>query len=185
MKNFKEVLVFSLITDKPSPLVLNLENKLELDEVLSTYGGVYQIYLHFLSNDEIKKGDWYVHENKVYKSTGTWDTNIQYQISALRYDFHDSKNCKKIIASMDKSLKLPNIPTSFIKKYIEEYNKGNIIKSVNIDITDGILSIEPNKETWDDIFQNFANSTGKNVVFLDKGFEPWIKENYNVPTKIS
>ena len=40
---------------------------------------------------------------------------------------------KKIIASTDTSLGLPQPSTAFIEKYISEYNKGNVIEKVMVD----------------------------------------------------
>jgi hypothetical protein len=82
--------------------------------------------LFVLSDDEIKKGDWYIFKNKVFRSD---DNSI------------DNDHCKKIIATTDTSLRIPRenshpnsiwkldgalLPQpsqSFIEKYVEEYNK--------------------------------------------------------------
>jgi hypothetical protein len=97
-------------------------------------------HLYFFSDDEIKDGDWMINTNG--------DTLLKY----------DSKNegdgtwrefWRKIIATTDKLLikhnytdvhRLEDIETyvpqpsqSFIEKYIEEYNKGNIITDVLVE----------------------------------------------------
>lgn len=46
-------------------------------------------------NNTIKTGDYYVHDNIKYLCTGRWATDIQYQISALKYDFHKESECTK------------------------------------------------------------------------------------------
>lgn len=84
-------------------------------------------HLLILSDEEIKEGDW------VYSNKGT--LNIQ-QVS--QKTFHDKRNYgwKKIIATTDKSLGLPEPPQSFITKYVEEYNKGNVITDVMVEYDD-------------------------------------------------
>lgn len=90
-------------------------------------------HLYFLSDEEIKDGDWYydltykqVFRNKAGKNT-------------------PSDNWKKIIVTTDKSLevvskginpvyeKLPQPSQQFIEKYVEDYNKGNIITDVMVE----------------------------------------------------
>jgi len=98
-------------------------------------------HLYILSDDEIKEGDWY--HNSI-------DNSIK-QTSDWIY----VSTCKKIIATTDKSLILhdnsknnkcfgtqlsgkcshilPQIPTSFIQYFIEQYNNGNVITKVNVE----------------------------------------------------
>jgi hypothetical protein len=110
-------------------------------------------HLYFLSDEEIKEGDWYLVElfKITGKSTGlyiekcaklddVWCNNFDV-ISTRHKD-----NCKKIIATTDKSLVitkdlgeisrediLPQPSQSFIEKFVEEYNKGNIITEVMVE----------------------------------------------------
>lgn len=98
-------------------------------------------HLYFLSDDEIKEGDWYVDDTNTIRKAITSDPD--YWKVRPKY--------KKIIATTDTSLKienpiakksaggdnwyisLPQPSQSFIKKYIEEYNKGNIITDVMVE----------------------------------------------------
>ena len=107
--------------------------------------------LYIISNDEIKEGDWVVYENKMIYQ------NNYGEISSVIGD-EDSirKYCKKIIATTDESLyykdssknpkqymgsyismtfgeNLPQPSQQFIEKYIEEYNKGNVITDVLVE----------------------------------------------------
>ena len=50
-------------------------------------------------------------------------------------------NWRKIIATTDESLSLPQLSQQFIEKYIEEYNKGNII-------TEGLVEVEVDLENY-------------------------------------
>jgi len=87
-------------------------------------------HLYFLSNKEIKEGDWFViftNDKPVAISKGIFD-----------------KDCKKIIATTDKSVYhieggssirkfLPQPSQAFLEVFVKEYNKGNVIKEVMVE----------------------------------------------------
>lgn len=97
-----------------------------------------RFHLYFLSDEEIKKGDWYV------------KNGVSVHQSAENGDY---KNCKKIIATTDKSLssllephrdqygdmrhnkfqELPAPSKSFIEKFINDCNKYNVITEVLVE----------------------------------------------------
>ena len=102
-------------------------------------------HLYIVSNEEIKEGDWYVIVQ---------DSKKGYQVatkpaSKEEVSLQNKFNCKKIIATTDLSLNkyplnttdknfkdfitLPKPSDSFIKNYIEEYNKGNVITKVLVE----------------------------------------------------
>ena len=74
-------------------------------------------HLYIISDDEIKEGDW------------KYDTKLNMVIQHRSY----TDGCKKIIATTDSSLGLPYPSQQFIQKYIEEYNKGNVITDVLVE----------------------------------------------------
>lgn len=102
--------------------------------------------LYFLSDEEIKEGDWCY--DKVL--------NIVFQTDKYT-DFkyvNQTDNVSKVIATTDKSLSktiksnyiqfgdkveetkiefLPQTPQSFIEHFVSEYNKGNIITEVEVE----------------------------------------------------
>jgi len=115
-------------------------------------------HLYILSDEQKKEDDWFIHPDsscfdKECKeiSTGGYeilqvtktDTNFVYHSAMMA--INKSKNIKKIIATTDKSLtinitrilgvtrELPQIPQSFIKHFVSEYNKGNIISEVMVE----------------------------------------------------
>jgi len=134
-------------------LLLDMES--ELHRVLPS--GKYQ-HLYFLSNNEIKEGDW-VYSNckhtslekdnyRVFKCTRIGNTGIVFGEIGDTLVSSDSINwCKKIIATTDRSLKidnwgkvsgvfddgLPQPSQSFIEKYIKEYNNGTRITEVLVE----------------------------------------------------
>jgi len=106
-------------------------------------------HLYILSDEEIKEGDWCMELERY----SIQDDNIEdcFPYTSVGEDHEDNM---KIIASTDKSLKLyesetlakasgfslktdditlPQPTDAFIQKYIEEYNKGNIITRVLVE----------------------------------------------------
>ncbi len=76
--------------------------------------------LIIISDNEIKENDWFYNENtkSIFKSINKPNFEGEF----------------KIISSSNSKLNLPLIPKSFIEYYISEYNKGNIIEEVGIEI---------------------------------------------------
>ena len=90
-------------------------------------------HLYIISDDEIKKGDWKL------------DIFMDNPKPILADKNYSSVFTRKIIATTDTSLKTPleyyglndvaqlPQPSQFITKYIEEYNKGNVITDVLVE----------------------------------------------------
>ena len=109
-------------------------------------------HLYIISDDEIKEGDWHLNADK-----NVVTNTIRYTLckaTKIKLDFikklqEKGSDCKfyKIIATTDTSLKinselsnsnsikfqLPQPSQQFITKYIEEYNKGNVITDVLVE----------------------------------------------------
>lgn len=110
-------------------------------------------FIYILSNDEIKEGDWYINTFATCDVIPQTHSNIK-QLLNHKKDYR-FKECKKIIATTDTSLKyyidgkgnklpyeltksgyiefLPQPSQQFIEKYIESYNKGDIITNVLVE----------------------------------------------------
>jgi hypothetical protein len=107
-------------------------------------------HLYVLSNDEIKEGDWFYDEEEpeILKAGKNVDLHL---VNNLKPNF------KKIIATTDsfltikvksrfltdgitihkqlyKQVALPQIPQYFIEHFINEYNKGNVISKVLVEV---------------------------------------------------
>ena len=143
--SFKRVKVFMLPTNEKAPLWLSKGNTLTLwgKENNNDKLGDNQ-HLYILSDEEIKVGDWfYADEYSKPEQAKHFDGKL---VNGFVVEF-----CKKIIATTDKSLNvksfinygkesgkevdvlLPQPSQSFIEKYVEEYNKGNIITEVMVE----------------------------------------------------
>ena len=166
-------------------------------------------HLYITSNEEIKTGDWCEDNGSIYQIK---DKN--HLLTILNFG-----NSKKIIATTDTSLRrmgddgivdialgleISYIPESFIKYFIEEYNKGNVITKVMVEYvqvpnsvfiqvleapyiqlkinSDNTINIKPIKVSWnrEEVIKllksmpNFFNNS------IDKQIElrnQWIEEN--------
>ena len=115
----------------------------------ATVKAEYQ-HLYVLSTEKIKEGDWVFHLDSK---------------TILKYDLDEKANntYKKIIATTDDSLgfsfkvnhgasttttftSLPRPSQQFIKKYVESYNKGNVITDVLVEYEDIIYNPEKERE---------------------------------------
>lgn len=101
-------------------------------------------HLYIISDDKIKDGNWFLNTktNKIYQCNNNKDFVNETYLNSF-----ESKIYKKIISTTDLSLKnslnilrnnlventLPQPSQQFITKYIEEYNKGNIIEDVLVE----------------------------------------------------
>jgi hypothetical protein len=131
MNQFKRAQVVILPT-KFSKIYKEDDDKLYQDEVLRSYGGVDHFHLYIISDDEIKDGDW------------CYNFTLKTVEKALS-DRKTTNTFKKIIATTDISLSpqawigsigylsLPQPSQQFIDKYIESYNKGEVITDVLVE----------------------------------------------------
>lgn len=132
---FKRVKVIMLPTNEKATIIGKYKDIDEL--VFNTPRDIprgEQQHLYITSDDEIKEGDW------------GYDQVHQY-IVRISKELLGNYLYKKIIATTDSSLirvvesfkgevieeRLPQPSQAFIEKYIEEYNKGNIITEVMVE----------------------------------------------------
>ena len=141
MEQFKRAKVVMLPTNKPSKLgnLATYKGKSlakVIKEGVNLKNTTVQFWnLYIISDDEIKEGDYYIIDDipELLKNNGL--------------KFIDDY-CKKVIATTDTSLYthqketvslpervfyLPQPSQQFIQKYIEEYNKGNVITDVLVE----------------------------------------------------
>lgn len=117
-----------ICTDKRSvshPSLLLYHKPTWQDNLAAIDGYSQNYHLYFTSNEEIKNGDWVLMpDNTIHKMSPS---------DMIGYLDSQSKATKKIIATTDTSLGLSQPSQSFIKAYIEEYNKGNVITDVLVE----------------------------------------------------
>lgn len=146
--------------------------------------------LYFLSDEDIKEGDWCIYNGLVHQATNYLHKSNQ------------MPHTGKIIASTDKSLGLPRPSDSFIKKYCElggieyvnvEYeniqttnDKGNIwIDGHKLKVApDNTVTIKAVKDSWNrEEMIEFAKkaydagSFDNTNSMINLTFDKWIEEN--------
>lgn len=123
MKNYKNLKIHLLSTNNSSQFgIIHEANQLHLVTNDNTFLDNLVKYkeLYITDDSKINDGDWFIRE---------FDNAIT--LANINSD-HNHYNCEKIIATTDKSLNLPQIPTQYIQHYISEYNKGNQLKTVDV-----------------------------------------------------
>lgn len=92
-------------------------------------------HLYILSDDEIKEGDWFIQSNSVLRTCFDLEWKGFYKIIAttdnLKVTLSDYTKDSITYTKFDEILPKPS--QSFINKYIDEYNKGNIIIDVLVE----------------------------------------------------
>jgi len=186
--------------DRPMPNILDSENQ----------------HLYFLSDEEIKDGEYgfcmnlFNQGHQPYQIIFKMDS--EQRQAMIELGGQKNANVFKIIATTDNTVKfperfpsfvtLPQIPQSFIEKFVKEYNKGKLITEVmveyewnktgrkirKLDVFDHILKINPDntidismpKDSWSreevvELIQKYSKEcTGWPWIETD---EEWIEEN--------
>ena len=169
-------------------------------------------HLYILSDEEINEGNWCEDNGVIYQIK---DKN--HLLTVLNFG-----NAKKIIATTDKSLSprihkgetvdesypkefrnsiLPQPSQSFIQKYVEEYNKGNIITEVMVEYEryldqisfdyeihvtklkinpkDNTISVRKIKDSWsrEEIIELFIQCNRDLCLLRHEDVCEWIKQN--------
>ena len=182
MSTFKKAKVVMLPTNEKSSII-NLDNEelFHIDQYVPKLNKG-NTHLYIISDDEIKEGDWMIRDNEQpTKVTPNffWDFGVRYfkiiatTDESLKIDnditnqtsaIWDKTDVKRVIIG---SKSLPKPSDSFIKKYIEEYNKGNVITDVLVEYE--LISNE-------EYFLNTINPD-ENVPYFDENLKINPKDN--------
>jgi hypothetical protein len=144
MKNFKKAKVVMLPTENKTNII-KFGSKLRKELINLDKRSVYYQHLYIISDDEIKVNDYLVYNNEIYQ-------------------YHDNldESCKKIIATTDTSLKTSCTCTEFaviycsskcqksllqpsqqfIERFIESYNKGEVITDVLVEYLPSSITLQ-------------------------------------------
>lgn len=150
MSIFKNAKVGMLTTNEKANITLTAEENLNLSVPMKKGDINVKQHLYIITDDEILPNDYYI--NTI--------NNIVSQASKNHKNSNGivGSKLKKIIATTDKSLQiikenypkksqrtiinLPQPSPEFINKYIDEYNKGNIIIDVLVEYWNGVYENE-------------------------------------------
>jgi hypothetical protein len=183
-KYYQQCKVVMLATENKSTIYLDLEenktglyNKPEssLDELISQH-------LYILSDEEIKEGDWCLEGLSPLAPTELIKvTKEDLERCIENYNYG---SCKKIIATTDQWLELkphPNVSQSFIKKFIEEYNKGNVIEDVLVEYE--FYNTKPNSPAIYGKFKERLKVDSDNTITIKKVKDTYSREEVLVLLK--
>ena len=126
-------------------------------------------HLYFVSDEKPKSDEWFISHDEVFQVSRV--TGVIIDTDGM---WHESENCKKIIATTDPSLKiviprhndfdsefnLPKPSEDFLKVFCEQYNKGNQIKEVDVE--------------YEKTFKRWSGDMGGNIAIYN---DPTIKTN--------
>ncbi len=131
MKNTKKFKIIMLSSEKANNIILSPLNKLAIREDSKSY----EVYgfkiqnLYIVSDEKVKEGDYC--KSNPFPICG--NTGILH-CSGSGVKQANIDNCKKIIATTDKTLGLPIIPDQFLTDYIKSYNEGKQITEVELEM---------------------------------------------------
>lgn len=201
--SFKRTKVVMLPTNEKASLLLgtSIEGKLvKSNRGVSNSTHLKNQHLYFLSDDEIKEGDWFLEKGL--------------RISIFPNYLTDTNECKKIIATTDKTLIFmrtelipdvfwhkdgnifPQPSEGFIQKFIDAYNSGDPITEVMVeynhiqsttDLNEEWLKVNSNytitirkmKDSWsrEEVVSLCREAVSYNFNIQGSLFEKWIEEN--------
>lgn len=127
----------------------------------------FQKHLYIITDETKREGDWFVHNNIIGKCL----------------EGEKWQDCKKIIATTSRldttdeqfhntfKQYLPQPSQSFIEKYVEEYNKGNIITEVMVEYEQ--LQEMDSKADW---FEQLKINPKDNTITIRKCKDNWSRE---------
>lgn len=177
--SFKKTKVVMLPTNEKANLKLG-QNGLLVNNTLGYDAHFTNQHLYFLSDDEIKEGDWVIH--------GLVDDYI-YQVNKYNIKQSLANKSKKIIATTDKSLDFKNtedFPSfigihkrdifpepskSFIEKYVREHYSGVPIKNVLVEYNHLVSTNGTETET-----KEWLKVASDNTITIRKIKDSWTTE---------
>lgn len=151
--------------DKTAPILSYLNDK-SLQYFPNTYwsnGDLSKRHLYFLSNEEIKEGDWCInsYDNRTWK----------YEPSPCPLPYWGNKDTlTKIIATTNTSLRLPQPSKEFIQAFITAYNEYEPITKVLVEME----GIESSREFTPITYQLKLNSS--NEITIKKIKDSWTRK---------
>ena len=176
MSQFKKVNVVMLPTNQKAPI-----NKTgDLLTIYSNEGDKenYQ-HLYFLSDDTIKKGDYFLNYNSGKIDYNTYSGHAAPKLphrkiiattnSSLKYDDSNVEIDEKGRYSVHwSSYPLPAPSTSFVEKYVSKFNEGKPIKSVKVEYF--------KKYNTNDSYELEVKTNLGNTIIIKKEKTTWTRE---------
>ncbi len=202
----KDGMICKDITEYDKIIAIKINNFMEHEDYVGQH-------LYITSDEEIKEGDWClvvkshkdllkddifqyndecsINHEYIKKIIATTDTSL----ISINEQYFDVNKSRKSAVLEQKTLPQPS--QEFIRQYIEEYNKGNVIEFVDVEYTydnggifvpmntlyllvnsDNTINIEPIKDSWskeDVVALLYKSRFHKDS--SDEKFDKWIEQN--------
>ena len=191
--------VFSLRSDKP--YLMSEQNspfKARIYDTKDLYHTYFHLYI--ISDDEIKLFDWVYNNKENIVEQITSKTQLIFVLEENK----ENQTFKKIIATTDESLyfkdtnknpkqymgsymsmslgeRLPQPSQQFIQKFVEEYNKGNIITDVLVEYNCGdshcsLFGCQKHLGCKNESIQTVKINPKDNTITIKKVKDSWSRE---------
>ena len=136
-------------------------------------------HLYIVDDSEIKIEDYGIGFAEGIKGVGRGHYLFYHDGSSKAKLNVMAEGSKKVIATTDKLLNLPSSSDEFIQKYIESYNKGNVILDVMLDYIDNgeegwSGSDRDGEPVWNEKIELKVDS--KNLVTITRCKDSWNRE---------
>ena len=141
MSTFKKAKVVMLPTNQKTKYLMvysdveKTKGKLILNGLKNDEYKEYQ-HLYIISDDEIKEGDWFynIHSKIVGRAAfNSGKDELAKKIIATTTDTSLYIHQKETVSLPERVFYLPQPSQQFIQKFVEEYNKGNVITDVLVE----------------------------------------------------
>jgi len=195
MEEFKRAQVVMLPANNRSIIAINDMSGLIYDKTqfVKIDQHIIPQHLYIISDDEIKEGEYYY--NNLYNDIRQCSSKEKYQTERYINNPLEKNRNKKIIATTNTSLKidnpnydigklayitLPQPSQQFITKYIESYNKGEVITDVLVEYLNELADFQNTFNTHTNQF-NLKNNVLKvnpkdNTITIKKLKDNWSRE---------
>jgi hypothetical protein len=170
----KKCKVLMLPTDNKSNLVLGLKthNLYSITpkerNVLGDNSIQFQ-HLYIISDDEVKEGDWYIVNNirltnEIRQSNGNKSGDQYQKIIATTNRLIQTKEVigRDEIGNLYNPIFLPQPSPQFIAKFVESYNKGQVITDVLVEYNDRVCKCSTIEQTVNCCFSSGDDCTAPN-----------------------
>ena len=198
--NYKRTQIVMLPTNKKAEIWSHKGRRLYYQQAnFNDIDDEIRFCLHFLNDEEIKENDWFYLDDanvvakyisvepsiNAKKIIATTDSSLTLGCKTLRCQYGSimtyAHPCKKECQNVDY---LPRPSQDFIKLFVEEYNKGNVIEWVDVEYEEVYmngkeeLKVEPNLTNWSHTSYKLKVNS-KNEIFIRPIKEIWSREEKN------
>lgn len=157
VKRVRAKVIMLRTTDNSNISIIHYCNELQYSNTITSESALSSNqHLYFTTDEEIKEGDYFLDDDRLSKHSNNGEPNyIVRKCHSIKngwifFDTIESEGCnpdwsKKIVASTDKSLGLPQPSEAFVEKYVELGGIDEVdieLKSSDLDYFFGDLKVD-------------------------------------------